>query len=163
MSRAFVKEDANSPQEAGFEPIELDAGNKLYFTPSGLDRLNADLGEVQSSVASATDLNAKANLKNRLQYLEKLSQRAEVIDPVRQSGDTIRFGATVSVRDEEDSEKVFRIVGIYEADSKSGKISYLSPVAKALLGKRAGDDVVIETPQAEHEFEILKVEYLPID
>lgn len=88
---------------------------------------------------------------------------AEVIDPTALSGDRVQFGATVTVEDSDSGEaSVYTIVGEHEADIKKRRISLVAPVARGLLGKRVGDDVVITTPKGKREFTISSVEWLEV-
>jgi len=90
---------------------------------------------------------------------DKLS-RCEVIDPATLSGDRVSFGATVTLNDfEADEEVEYQIVGSEEADPKAGKISYTAPLARALLGKRAGDTVQFRAPGGLREYEIVGIEF----
>lgn len=90
---------------------------------------------------------------------DKLS-RADVIDISLLSGDTVKFGATVKVVDEDtDEEASYKIVGEYEADVRDGKVSITSPIARALIGKEVGDSVEVITPKGSRSYEILSVEY----
>lgn len=99
-------------------------------------------------------------IEGRLTELEDQIARAEVIDPASLSGETVKFGATVTVVDEDtDEESRYQIVGDIEADVKSGKISISSPIARALIGKAIGDSVEVATPSGGRSYEILKVEY----
>ena len=96
----------------------------------------------------------------RVADLEDKISRAEVIDPSRLSGDTIKFGATVSLEDEDTGDKVkYAIVGDAEADLRAGKISISSPIARALIGKSKGDSVEVTTPKGTRAFQVLKVEW----
>ena len=98
--------------------------------------------------------------EGRIVELEDLLQRAEVIDVSKLSGSTIKFGATVTVIDEDsETEKTFQLVGESEADVKNGKMSVTSPTARALIGKKAGDAVEVSTPGGGKSYEILKVAY----
>jgi transcription elongation GreA/GreB family factor len=93
--------------------------------------------------------------------LEDKLSRAEVIDVSKLSGSTIKFGATVTVVDEDtDEEKAYQIVGESEADVKSGRVSLTSPIARALIGKKAGDTVEVKTPGGGKSYEILKVAFV---
>lgn len=99
-------------------------------------------------------------IEGRIQELEAVLGRAQVIDPTTLSGDTVKFGATVEIVDEEtDEEATYQIVGDYEADLENGKISISSPIAKGLIGKSEGDSVVIKTPKGARDYEILSVVY----
>ena len=99
--------------------------------------------------------------EGRIMELEDLVARAEIIDISKMSGDTIKFGATVRLVDEEsDEEKHYQIVGDQEADVASGKISISSPIARALIGKEEGDSVEVAAPGGARAYEILKVQYI---
>lgn len=99
--------------------------------------------------------------EGRINELEDLIGRAEVIDVTKMSGDTIKFGATVTLVDEDsDEEKVYQIVGDQEADVALGKISISSPIARALISKEEGDSVEVAAPGGARSYEILKVQYV---
>jgi transcription elongation factor GreA len=92
--------------------------------------------------------------------LEDKISRAEVIDPSKLSGNTVKFGATVTLADEETGDKVkYKIVGEDEASVRDGKISISSPIARALIGKSKGDTAEVATPKGARSYEILKIEY----
>jgi transcription elongation factor GreA len=92
--------------------------------------------------------------------LEDKLSRAEVIDPSKLSGANIKFGATVTLEDEDSGDKVkYKIVGEHEANVRDGKISIASPIARALIGKSKGDSAEVTTPRGARSYEILKVEY----
>ena len=94
----------------------------------------------------------------RVAEIEEKLGRAEVIDPSKLDGDRIMFGATVTLVDEDTDEgKVYQIVGDFEADVKSGRISISSPIARSLIGKTVGDTVEVNTPGGGKSYEILKV------
>jgi len=96
----------------------------------------------------------------RVAELEDKISRAEVIDITRLGGDTVKFGATVSLVDEDtDEESRYQIVGEFEADVKQGKISITSPIARALIGKAEGDTVEVMTPGGGKSYEIIKIRY----
>lgn len=97
----------------------------------------------------------------RVAELEDKLSRAEVIDISKLSGDTVKFGARVTLIDEEtDDETSYQIVGEFEADVKKGKISISSPIARAIIGKRMGDSVEVNTPGGGKSYEIAKVAWL---
>lgn len=99
--------------------------------------------------------------EGRIQELEGALSHAQVIDPKTLSGDKVLFGATVSLSDDETGdEKKYQIVGQYEADLENGKISLMSPIAKALIGKQIGDIVDVRTPKGEKSYEILDVQFI---
>jgi transcription elongation factor GreA len=96
--------------------------------------------------------------ETRIQELEDKLSRAEVIDPSKLSGDTVRFGAKLTLIDEDSEAEVkYQIVGEFEADVKKGKISVSSPIARALIGKKKGDSVEVNTPGGGRSYEIVKV------
>ena len=155
--------------------------SKNYITPAGIDRLKAEYNqlmhverprvvEVVTWAASNGDLSENADYqygKNRLReidkrvhYLTKRIDAAEVVDPTIIKSEKIVFGATVTMLNEEDQEVTYQIVGEDEFDPKARKISWKSPVAKALLGKKIGDEVVIQKPAGEEHVTIEKIQYI---
>ena len=103
---------------------------------------------------------ASLSAVGRIAELESIIPSAEVIDVSRLSGDQVKFGAKVTVLDEEtEEEKTYRIVGQYEADMKAGSISLTSPLAKALMGKKVGDSVEVPAPGGARAYEITGVQF----
>lgn len=101
---------------------------------------------------------AQSMNEGRIMELEDLTSRAEVIDLSKMSGDSIKFGATVKMVDEDtDEEKTYQIVGDQEADVKKGKISISSPIARALIGKSVGDSIEFNAPGGAKGYEILEI------
>jgi transcription elongation factor GreA len=99
-------------------------------------------------------------IEARVAELEDKVSRAEVIDVTKLSGDTVKFGAFVTLVDEDsDEQSVYQIVGEFEADVKKGKISVTSPIARAIIGKRKGDSVEVMTPGGGKSYEIVKIRY----
>src|SRR5277367_6812453 len=120
-------------------------------------RSHGDLSE-NAEYHSAKE--AQSHNEGRIVELEDMLQRAEVIDVSKLSGATVKFGATVTVIDEDsEKEKTYQIVGETEADVKSGKVSVTSPTARALIGKKVGDTVEVNTPGGGKSYEILKIVY----
>jgi transcription elongation factor GreA len=104
---------------------------------------------------------AQSHNEGRIGELEDLISRAEVIDISKLSGTKVKFGATVTLADEDtDAEKVYQIVGDQEADVKAGRISISSPIARALIGKEEGDSVEVQAPGGAHGYEIVSVKFL---
>lgn len=98
--------------------------------------------------------------EGRIQELESLLALADVIDVTKLSGDTIKFGATVTlVNEDTEQEKTYQIVGDPEADASAGKISISSPIARAMIGKEVGDSIEVAAPGGAHAYEILAVRY----
>ena len=100
-------------------------------------------------------------IEGRVMDLEDKLSRADVIDVSKLSGKTVKFGATVTLTDEDTDAKVkYQIVGDMEADARNGKISISSPIARALIGKAAGDTVEVAAPGGARSYEILKVQFV---
>jgi len=99
-------------------------------------------------------------IEGRIQELEAVISKAQIIDPTAMNGDTVKFGATVLVVDEDtDVEETYIIVGEYETDTEKGKISLTAPIARALIGKAIGDSVEVRSPKGLRTYEILEIEY----
>ncbi len=180
MSKAFTREsDGNDEDEGGLPP--LPAGTRNYITPRGYARLRAELlhlideerpqvVEVVHWAASNGDrsengdyLYGKKRLREidrRIRFLTKRLEIAEVADPsVHHGRDQVFFGATVRYADEAGDEREVTIMGIDEADSAQGQVSWISPIARALLKAREGDLVKLQTPVGLQEIEVLAVRY----
>ena len=103
---------------------------------------------------------AQGSTRPKVAELEDKLGRAEVIDTSKLSGSTVKFGATVTLEDEDSGDKVkYMIVGEHEANVREGKISIASPIARALIGKAKGDSAEVTTPRGTRSYEILKIEY----
>lgn len=155
---------------------------KVPMTRQGYAALNAKLKQLKdeerpaiiSAIAEARehgDLSENAEyhaarerqsfVEGQIKELEGLISRAEVIDPAKMSGPTVRFGATVALMDEDtEEERVFQIVGESEADLEAGKLNLRSPLARALIGKEEGDSVDVSTPRGAKSYEIMSVRYV---
>lgn len=101
----------------------------------------------------------QGHIEGRIMELEGKISRAQVIDPTSLNSETIVFGATVTMLDEDDEEVIYQIVGADEGDVKVGRISYQSPIARALIGKRVEDEVEVKAPGGERYYEITKIEF----
>ena len=149
---------------AGFKSLEEEV-NRLK---------NVERHEIIKAIAEARahgDLSENAEyhaakerqgfIEGRVMELEDQIGRAEVIDVSKLSGTTVKFGATVTVVDEDtDEKKKYQIVGDVESDAIHGKISLSSPIARALIGKSKGDTIEVSTPRGARSYEILKVEFV---
>jgi len=103
----------------------------------------------------------QALIEAKIRDLEDKLARARVVDISKLSGDKVVFGATVELEDVDTGERIrYQIVGSYEAEPEKGKISYQSPLARALIGKLEGDEVTIKSPKGEKTYEIIKVEFV---
>jgi len=183
MNKAFVKETGDGGEEELLPPsLRLPPGSKNYMTPHGYQALRTELDallrverpKIVETVAWAAGngdrsengdyIYGKKRLREidrRVRFLTKRIDDAEVIDPgARQKSDQVFFGATVTIRDADDAaEQVWQIVGIDEADASTGRISWVSPLARALLKAREGDIVRFMSPSGAREIEIVDVSY----
>jgi transcription elongation factor GreB len=179
MSKAFVKESEHEEESEEREPA-LPAGLKNYMSPAGFARLKAELKqlveverpEVVKTVSWAASngdrsengdyLYGKKRLREidrRVRFLIKRLENAEVVRSAGRDTDQVFFGATVRLR-MKDGEKELTIVGLDEVDPARGMVSWISPVAKALIKAREGDSVTLRSPGGEEKIEILEVRYL---
>ena len=99
-------------------------------------------------------------IESRINDLEGKISRAEVIDPKELSGNSVLFASTVSLIDEDNKTVKYQIVGVDEVDVTAGKISYISPIGRALIGRKIGDEIEVKTPRGETYYEITKVEFI---
>jgi transcription elongation factor GreB len=179
MSKAFVKETEHEEPDEEREPALPSAG-KNYISLTGFTRLKAELKqlveverpEVVRTVSWAASngdrsengdyIYGKKRLREidrRVRYLIKRLENAEVVRSAGRDTDQVFFGATVRVR-MKDGEKELTIVGLDEVDPVHGMVSWISPVARALIKAREGDTVVLRSPAGQEEIEILEVRYL---
>lgn len=181
MSKAFVKESDFDDEEADLAMPSLPQG-KNYMTRAGYERLRAELEQlvkhdrpalVQVVAWAASNGDRSENgdyiygkkklreMDRRIRYLHKRLDTAVVVDPEHQEiTDQVFFGATVTVYDEASGEEAtYRIVGIDEADASAGRISWISPLARALLKARVGDQVRLHSPAGVRLLEVIDVRY----
>jgi transcription elongation factor GreA len=159
--------------------------DRVPITPTGHDRLQKELTklkkvdrpEVIDAIATARehgDLKENAEyhaarekqgmIEARIDKLESIFSRAQVIDPTDFDDNTVRFGATVELADVDTDEEIeYRIVGEYEADIDKGRLSVSAPLSRAIIGKQPGDVVKVRTPRGPREYEILEVSYDPLE
>ena len=185
MSKAFVKEDAETDEDPAEAAEQLPAGTKNYITPGGFARLRAEqqhLLRVERPSVVQTVSWAAANgdrsengdylygkkrlreIDRRLRHLGKRLESAEVVDPTRQRRtEQVFFGATVTYADSKDREHTVTIVGIDEVDPQRGRVSWISPVARALMKASVGDVVRVHTPNGPEPVELLAVTYAAAD
>lgn len=178
MSKAFVREDAGAPEQEPETPA-LPAGSKNYISPAGFARLKAELRELVeverpevvktvSWAASLGDRSENADylygkrrlreIDRRVRFLIKRLEAAEVVDSSGRETDQVFFGARVKIKAGNEIKEI-TILGQDEVDPARGIVSWVSPVAKALLKARAGDSVTLRTPGGEEKLEILEVTY----
>lgn len=166
MSKAFTKESDDGPGNDVPTDFKdpLPPGVKNYVTPEGAEALRKELARLESEPRpkSTSDRAARKRLEaldRRIQFFRDRVANMAVVDLGSQDKDSVHFGATVTVADEEGNEKSYRIVGVDESDPSKGKISWISPIAKALISARVGDVVTLELPDGNAELEILQIEY----
>jgi transcription elongation factor GreB len=179
VSKAFVKEDGPSEDDLPQAATPLPARGKNYITPDGYARLEAELRrlvevdrpEVVKTVAWAASLGDRSEnadylygkrrlreIDRRVRFLIKRLESAEVVRSAGRDSDQVFFGATVKLR-AASGEKTITIVGVDEVDPASGRVSWVSPIARALLKAREGDSVTLRSPAGEEQLEILEVTY----
>ena len=190
MNKAFTREnDAEADDgDVDVEDASLPQGTKNYVTPGGFQRLKAELDSLvdkERPAMVATVAWAASNgdrsengdyiygkkrlreIDRRIRFLVRRLDRAEVVDPRARrdadDADRVFFGATVIVRDRAGVERTVSIVGVDEIDTRRGYISWMSPMARALIKAREGDTVPLRTPGGDEELEIREVRYEPLD
>lgn len=186
MNKAFVRESEGDDDDDELEPaLKLPVGTRNYITPAGHARLKAELEhlvkrerphvvEVVAWAASNGDRSENGDyiygkrrlreIDRRIRFLSKRLDIAQVVDPLMQGdNDQVFFGATVTIADADGSENTYAIVGVDEADVGRGRISWISPLARALLKAREGDAVRFQSPVGWREIDIVEVRYESID
>lgn len=154
--------------------------NKNYITPQGLERLRSEyqqlvqverpkIVETVAWAASNGDRSENADyiygkrrlreIDSRLRFLMGRMEKADVVDPSQLKSDKILFGATVTVENEDGEEAVYQIVGEDEIDIPKGRISWRSPIAKSLLGKKVGDEALVHKPKGPESLSIVQIDY----
>ena len=184
MNKAFVREAGGDDEKSPEPSPKLPPGTRNYITPAGHSRLRDELEElvrrerprvveVVAWAASNGDRSENGDyiygkrrlreIDRRIRFLTKRLEIAEVVDPLRQGGnDQVFFGARVTVADADGNENIFTIVGVDEADAACGRISWVSPLARALIKARAGDSVRFQSPLGVRELDIVDVAYQSI-
>jgi len=165
MSRAFLNEDKF--EQAGDELVERPISpHPNYVTPLGLERLQAEamrLDTLRKQLIAKKDdpfaLQLKAEAERDLRYYTARLESAVVVDHSGQPNNQVRFGAMVEVEDENGEKQTFAIVGEDEADVANNKVSYVSPLARALMSAHIGDVVKWQRPAGDMELEITRIRY----
>ncbi|MFA5191686.1 MAG: GreA/GreB family elongation factor [Verrucomicrobiia bacterium] len=163
MSRAFMRESDDQPERplSAPRPSALPPGAQNYITPDGARRFQEELErlaqERQRRSAMPEELR---ELNLRIGYLQRLLESAVVTPPPPPAEkDQVRFGAAVMVRERSGEESCYRIVGVDEVDIDRGWVSWLSPIAKAMLNARLGERVRFKSPSGEQELMIVAINY----
>lgn len=167
MSRAFVKE--NDLEHAGIDIPERPVSELAnYVTPNGLRQLQKEADRLENERAALKNSSANQDPQVRqkvavidrdLRYIAARLGSAILVDNAGHSTEVILFGANVTVEDEDGTEHAFNIVGEDEADIANNKVSYVSPIAKALIGRKVGDTVEWRRPIGNTQLTILKIQF----
>lgn len=165
MSRGFVKED--DLEHAGTDlPERPVSEHPNYVTPAGLQQLQQQATDLENQRLPLTsrkeDPSAQqqlARINRDLRYVQARLESAIPVDPMQQNRDQVLFGARVKVEDENGEEHVFALVGEDEADIALNKVSWVSPLARALLGHKIGDSVTWRRPAGDLVLEIVSIDY----
>ena len=187
MSKAFTREDSDGEDDDDLPPgaQHLPLGAKNYVTPAGFEKLRAEretLLRVERPEVVRTVSWAAANgdrsengdylygkrrlreIDRRARFLTKRLENAEVVDPLRQTRrDQVFFGATVTYADAKGRARTVSIVGADEVDPDRGRVSWLSPIARALLKAGTGDEVQLRTPQGIETIEVVEIRYVALE
>ncbi len=175
-----ARADATRRGEVLKRVLTMASAEKVPMLAEGHSLLNADLKRLKAErpevVESIEVARAHGDLSENAEYhaakerqgqieamiadIEDRLARAMVIDPTTLSGDRVVFGATVTLIDEDKKKVRYQLVGQTEADAKVGRISYNSPLGRALIGRNAGEDVEVSTPSGERYYEITKIEFI---
>src|SRR5688572_8296328 len=179
MSKAFVKEEDSDGGDEELQSPPIPPAGKNYITPAGYARLEAELRklveverpQVVKTVAWAASLGDRSEnadyiygkrrlreIDRRVRFLIKRLENAEIVRSAGRDTDQIFFGATVRVKSAS-GERTVTIVGVDETDPATGHVSWISPIAKALLKAREGDTVVLRRPSGEEQLQIMEVNY----
>lgn len=182
MSKAFTKETDEPEEDLDLQPdpAAIPPGAKNYITPAGYRRLKDEFAELwEKERPKLVDIIAWAagngdrsengdylygkkrlrEVDRRIRYLSKRLEQAEVVDNVGQGHERVYFGATVTYADRAGTERTVSIVGMDEVDPLRGRVSWVSPIAKALLKSREGDTVMLRTPAGVEEVEVIAIRY----
>jgi transcription elongation factor GreB len=180
MSKAFTKESDGDDDVELEEEAPIPGGFRNYMTPAGYKRLNAELAHlwdverpklVETITWAASNGDRSENgdyiygkrrlreIDRRIRFLSKRIDSAEVVDNTGRTHDQVYFGATVTIASEDGSERTVSIVGVDELDPARGRVSWISPIAKALLKAEVGDVVTLRTPGGTEQIEVLDIRY----
>ncbi|MEY2562454.1 MAG: transcription elongation factor GreB [Verrucomicrobiota bacterium] len=169
MSKAFTREENDGPDIPDLPRMSssLEPGARNYITATGAQKLRDELQRAveitrPSLARSSDDPDAKrqiARLDQRIMQLEESLQAAQVVVPPDGPPDVVRFGATVTVRESDGTETSYRIVGVDEMDLDRNWVSWMSPIAKALLNRKRGEQIHFKFPSGEESLEIKEIRY----
>ena|SRR5205085_839189 len=182
MNKAFTKETDGDDFDdlGGADEVALPGGFRNYITPAGHKRLNDELARlwevdrprlVETITWAASNGDRSENgdyiygkrklreIDRRIRFLSKRLDSAEVVDNTGRNLDVVYFGATVTIADEDGKERTVSIVGVDELDPAHGRVSWVSPIAKALMKAARGDTVTLRTPVGVEQLEVIDIRY----
>ena len=169
MSKAFTRDENEGPDIPDILPTasRLAPGSKNYITPEGARKLRDELQRLvevtrPELVEARDEPDAKrqlARLDQRLSQLEASLHAAEIVEPPAGPADIVRFGAWVTVRESDGSETRYRVVGVDETDPDNNWVSWMSPIAKALLNRKQGERIRFKFPSGEETLQIQEISY----
>src|SRR4051794_40449699 len=169
MSKAFTRDENEGPDIPDIVPTPsvLTPGAKNYITPGGAQTLRNELQKLievtrPGLVEARDDPDAKrqlGRLDQRIRQLEESLQSAEIVEPPGDALDVVRFGAWVTVRESSGEETSYRIVGVDETDADNNWVSWMSPIARALLNRKRGEKIRFKFPSGEDSLEIKEISY----
>jgi transcription elongation factor GreB len=180
MSKAFTRESDGDDDPELDEEASIPGGFRNYMTPAGYKRLNAELAHlwdaerpklVETITWAASNGDRSENgdyiygkrrlreIDRRIRFLSKRIDSAEVVDNAGRKHEQVYFGATVTIAGEDGNERTVSIVGIDELDPARGRVSWISPIAKALMKATVGDVVTLRTPGGTEQLEVVDIRY----
>jgi transcription elongation factor GreB len=168
VSKAFTRDDAPETPLVVPPRAPLPDGVPNYVTARGLALLRAELGELElerAAIAADTGDDAEERTRRLARHTARIADlasrvaSARLVDPTRQPHDEVRFGATVTLRSESGEERRYTIVGVDEADPAAGRIAFLAPIARAVIGLREGETATLRTARGEETLAVIAISY----
>ena len=146
----------------GYEKLTADLQNLRQERPKIVDQIEEarSHGDLAENAEYHAAKERQGQIEAQIAELEDRVTRAQIIDPASLSGDKIVFGATVTVLDDDDKKQRYQIVGMTEADARQGRISYDSPLGRALIGKQVGEEVEVTVPSGDRCYQVEKIEFI---
>jgi len=146
----------------GYEKLTADLQALRQERPKIVDQIEEarSHGDLAENAEYHAAKERQGQIEAQIAELEDRVTRAQIIDPASLSGDKIVFGATVTVLDDDDKKQRYQIVGMTEADARQGRISYDSPLGRALIGKQVGEEVEVTVPSGDRFYQVKKIEFI---
>lgn len=168
MSKAFTRENDDAESETIPARVEIESGGRRYITADGAERLRNELAVLEGRLrehAGDEDEDARQTsrrMKARMQAIAETLARVEVVPNGDGPSGEVRFGLCVTIRHEDGAEDEYRLVGVDEVDPAGSSISWLSPLAQALMGRKMGEVVRFQTPAGERVLRIVRIRPLSL-